>query len=110
MPLDPRIPSAITSDASALGLMNQLHQQIISSPDANTLGSLLGTYTAVAAIRAARRSSPPPLPSAVTSTMPTTWGATPIQPQRESRIYVMVSNILKAVHEQANNTITNVKA
>jgi hypothetical protein len=114
LPSDPRITSAMTSDPSALTLLNQLHLEIMHTRDPNVLSTSLGQYTAIAAARVARGSVAAPLPSAVTNPYEQILQAqTTLRLQmamdRQNKIASTISNILKKVSETAQTVTNNLK-
>lgn len=111
---DPRIASAMTSDASALTLLNQLHLEIAHTQDASVLSASLGQYAAISAARIARRSVPPPLPSAVTSPGEQyLQGQTSLRLeaalQRVSKAQMMIMNMLRKAADESNGIVNNMK-
>jgi len=104
---DLRITSAMTSDSSALTLLNRLHLEIMGTRDPNVLSASLGQYTAIAAARVARGTVAAPLPSAVTNPYEQSLRLQ-MQQQRTSKVFSSISNILKKVSEEAH-AINNAK-
>jgi hypothetical protein len=111
---DPRIASAMTSDASALTLLNQLHLEIMHTPDPNVLSASLGQYTAIPAARVARRTAAAPLPSAVTNPYEQILQAQTVLRQqmamdRLSKMMTTISNVLKKASDEAQSITNNLK-
>jgi hypothetical protein len=84
-PLDPRMRTALQDDRTALGLLNELHQQILMRAHPSVLSGLLGKYVAIAA----GRSSAATKPSAAATESDV------------SRLTAMISSIMKSAHEMA---------
>jgi len=100
LPSDPRIPSALATETAALGLLHQLHQEVLRSHDPNMLATALGKYAAVAVSRMTRgRRSQNVFPSLrMASAM-----------ERENQILQSTSNILRSAHDTSTNIINNWK-
>ena len=111
---DPRITSALTTDVSALTLLNQLHTEIMTTLDPNVVSTSLGQYTAIAAARVARRAVAP-LRSAVSTQyeeyvqMQTTSLRLQMSMDRTSKLMSTLSNLLKKASEEANAITQNIK-
>jgi len=112
------VTSALTNDGSALTLLNQLHQEIMHTQDANVLSTSLAQYTAIAAARAARRHPASPLPSAVSSpyeqmVRPQSLASEQLRLQiamdRMSKMMSTLSNILKKASDTAQAITQNLK-
>jgi hypothetical protein len=111
---DPRIASAMTSDASALTLLNQLHLEVAHTQDAYVLSVSLGQYAAICASRIARRKAATQLRSAISSPWEQFLQAqsstlTSSTLMRSGDVATTISNILKKVAEESQNVINNLK-
>ena len=100
---DTRLKAALVDARASQALLNELHQQILTTHDPARLSQLLGKYLALGASRI--NPPPAPLPSAVETQTP--W----LQrlPPTENRRFTMIASALKAAHDVAMNSIQNYK-
>jgi hypothetical protein len=103
---DPRLKAALTDGTTSIPLLNELHQQILTTRDVNLLPVLLGKYLAIAA---SRGSTPLRSADGLQFSAFSAFSALRLQEatQMETRKAQTISNAAKAAQDILNNSINN---
>jgi hypothetical protein len=94
---DPRLAAALKYEGAAQTLLNDLHQGVLACRDPVTLTALLGKYTATAVARQSW------MPGFSKHSGPNT-GA-----EAQAKPFVMMSSILKDIHDTSSAIVNNLK-
>jgi hypothetical protein len=97
MPLqDLRLTTALADDGSARSMLNELHQTVLASPDANLLASALARYIAMALLRQSKMAK---------------WRIGAYRGiDQQTVLMQMISQVMKQSQDQAKAIINNLRA